>query len=80
MPSYTYACQECSTSFSARFSYAEVDDARPVCPVCGGTTCERMLSSVHFCVGNGGASGGATASGAGGGCAGCAGGQCSTCH
>jgi putative FmdB family regulatory protein len=80
MPRYTYACQACSAIFSARFSYAEVDEAHPACPECGSTTCERMLSSVHFCVGNTAASGGSTAAASGSGCAGCAGGHCSTCH
>ncbi|MBN1965744.1 MAG: zinc ribbon domain-containing protein [Anaerolineae bacterium] len=51
MPVYNYTCLKCGATFTVRLHYAEVDDARPICPQCEAHTCERRISSVNVTAG-----------------------------
>lgn len=51
MPVYNYACQDCGAAFTARYAYAEVDDAQPICPACESRACERRISTVNIAAG-----------------------------
>ena len=52
MPRYSYTCDHCAEPFQVRLSYAELDDAQPECPTCGGTDCQRGLSKVNLQTGS----------------------------
>ncbi len=85
MPIFEYVCKRCNNQFEELvFS----QDEQTVCPSCGSTKTEKLMSCCRSKVaGAGGGSAedtGASASPAPapsrGGCAGCSGGSCASCH
>lgn len=52
MPTYNYHCLNCGAVFTARLTYAELDEAQPTCPDCGSARTERRLSNVHLVLGD----------------------------
>ena len=44
MPTYTYRCEQCGTSFEETQSMAEHEAGKPRCPKCGG----EKVASVDF--------------------------------
>lgn len=82
MPIFEYVCKRCKNQFEELvFSQDEV----AVCPSCGSTKTQKLMSSCRSKTGGpgGGEEAPAAAKAAparsGGGCAGCSGGSCSTC-
>lgn len=89
MPIFEYVCKRCKNQFEELvFS----QDEQTVCPSCGSTKTEKLMSCCRSKVGGAGGEAseaaqaaqamGASASPAParGGCAGCSGGSCSSCH
>lgn len=82
MPIFEYVCKRCKNQFEELvFS----QDEQTVCPSCGSTKTEKLMSCCRAKVG--GAAGGDEAPAASvspapsrGGCAGCSGGSCASCH
>ncbi len=58
MPAYDYTCQDCGVTFEVRLSFAEVDQARPVCPQCNSENIRRLISRVHLVATKGGSGNG----------------------
>jgi len=50
VPLYSYKCLDCEATFEVHLSYSEVDEAQPVCPHCGSTNCERLISKINVAV------------------------------
>jgi putative FmdB family regulatory protein len=76
MPRYNYTCESCTNQFEARYTYAEIDTARPACPECGSEDCTRGLNRVNMTASGTSGSSASSASGCGscsrvGGCSGC---------
>jgi putative FmdB family regulatory protein len=46
MPYYDYRCQSCKRAVRLFISYAEYNDARPVCPYCESEDLKRLVSRV----------------------------------
>ena len=82
MPIFEYVCKRCKNQFEELvFS----QDEQTVCPSCGSTKTEKLMSCCRSKVGSGGGDHEAPAATApsrpsGGGCSGCSGGSCSSCH
>lgn len=81
MPIFEYVCKRCKNQFEELvFS----QDEQAVCPSCGSTRTEKLMSCCRSKVGGGAREHDTTAAPAAstpsrGGCAGCSGGSCSTC-
>lgn len=84
MPIFEYVCKKCKNQFEELvFS----QDEQAVCPSCGSTRTEKLMSCCRAKVGGSGAEAGAEPTGASApstpsrsGCAGCSGGSCASCH
>lgn len=46
MPAYEYLCTSCKSRVRLFYSYAEYDNATPVCPHCGSSALKRRLSRI----------------------------------
>jgi putative FmdB family regulatory protein len=46
MPHYIFICQDCRKEFEKVMHIAELDTAKPPCPLCGGTKVEQAVA--HF--------------------------------
>jgi len=81
MPIFEYVCKRCKNQFE---ELVFGQDETAICPSCGSTKTQKLMSCCRGKVG-GGDSGGDDAPAAaaparpGGGCSGCSGGSCSTC-
>lgn len=79
MPIFEYVCKRCKNQFEELvFSQDEV----AVCPSCGSTKTQKLMSCCRSKAGGEAEAGGeavAKAAPSRGGCAGCSGGSCSTC-
>lgn len=84
MPIFEYTCRDCKKTFEELV--LGQDDEAIVCPHCGSSKTEKLMSCCRSKVGGERASVGdeapaAKASSApSGGCAGCSGGSCASCH
>jgi putative regulatory protein, FmdB family len=83
MPIFEFVCKRCNKQFEELvFS----QDEQTVCPSCGSTNTEKLMSCCRSKVGSGAggreheATAAPAAAPSGGGCAGCSGGSCSSCH
>ncbi|MDP2846690.1 MAG: zinc ribbon domain-containing protein [Humidesulfovibrio sp.] len=81
MPIFEYVCKKCKNQFEELvFS----QDEQAVCPSCGSTRTEKLMSCCRSKVGGGpnmdSPAAQASPAPSGGGCSGCSGGSCSTCH
>lgn len=80
MPIFEYVCKRCKNQFEELvFS----QDEQVVCPSCGSTRTEKLMSCCRSKVGGGdhdAPAASAPSRPSGGGCSGCSGGSCSTCH
>lgn len=73
MPIYEYKCPDCGK----KFEELVIGSApRVICPVCGGESCDKLMSAAAFH--SRGADGGAVSS-SGGGCGGCSATSCAGC-
>jgi len=82
MPIFEYVCKRCKNQFE---ELVFGQDELPVCPSCGSTKTEKLMSCCRSKVGGGHDTDSAPVASAspapsGGGCAGCSGGSCSSCH
>lgn len=82
MPIFEYVCKRCKNQFE-ELVFGQEEEA--VCPSCGSTKTEKLMSCCRAKLGGGANEHEATASPApsapsGGGCSGCSGGNCSSCH
>lgn len=83
MPIFEYVCKKCKNQFE---ELVFGQDEQAVCPSCGSTKTEKLMSACRGKVGGGGSDSDAVGqaspapSAPSGGCAGCSGGSCSTCH
>jgi putative FmdB family regulatory protein len=81
MPIFEYVCTRCKKQFE---EIVFSQDEQTVCPSCGSTKTEKLMSCCRSKVGSGGPDLDAPAAKASpapsGGCAGCSGGSCSSCH
>jgi putative FmdB family regulatory protein len=46
MPYYEYRCLDCHRKARLYFTYAQYDDAKPVCPACGSQHLRRLIGRV----------------------------------
>lgn len=84
MPIFEYVCKKCKNQFEELvFS----QDEQAVCPSCGSTKTEKLISCCRSKMGGGpdmdasiGQASSAPSAPSGGGCAGCSGGSCSSCR
>ena len=82
MPIFEYVCKKCKNQFE---ELVFGQDEQAVCPSCGSTKTEKLMSACRGKVGGGSDSDAVgqaspAPSAPSGGCAGCSGGSCSTCH
>jgi putative FmdB family regulatory protein len=81
MPIFEYTCRDCSKAFEELVLGQE---ETIICPHCGSTKTEKLMSCCRSKVGGGqdadASIGSAAPAPSGGGCAGCSGGSCSSCH
>lgn len=76
MPIYEFACKKCGHEFEDLV----VDSSPCICPACGSTDTEKMMSaSARHKKGDGYADTSYSAPSSGSGCAGCSGGNCASC-
>ncbi|PKN08998.1 MAG: FmdB family transcriptional regulator [Deltaproteobacteria bacterium HGW-Deltaproteobacteria-8] len=81
MPIFEYVCQRCKNQFE-ELVFGQDEEA--VCPSCGSTKTQKLMSCCRAKTGGPGGADDAPAATASapssrGGCAGCSGGSCSTC-
>ncbi len=81
MPIFEYVCKRCKNQFE-ELVFGQDEEA--VCPSCGSTKTQKLMSCCRSKTGGPGGGDEAPAAQAaparsGGGCAGCSGGSCSTC-
>jgi len=81
MPIFEYVCTRCKNQFE---EIVLGQDEQAVCPSCGSTETEKLMSCCRSKMSGGRDMDAAPAAKASpapsGGCAGCSGGSCSTCH
>ena len=83
MPIFEYVCTRCKNQFE-ELVFGQEETA--VCPSCGSTKTEKLMSCCRAKLGGGPrehdapAASAAPAAPSRGGCAGCSGGSCSSCH
>jgi putative FmdB family regulatory protein len=46
MPLYDYHCKDCDSTFEVRLTFAEADNAHPVCPKCASEHVNRRIGNV----------------------------------